>query len=207
MVVYGTHPGAFGCIVQLMLLLGGIALLWWLHILAIEQLGLLSGTAFDDEGVTYNLTKVVAVICGIYLGGRMSKLFGKFVRRLNWAGRVAIEGDRLSVIGQRGEFTVAFDTRQPIDVRVVAHSISTTQNTSGNPTKRSFKLYARLNQPSSAAALTASLLAIAPELDVEGVAITEVNEKPPKEARSLDLTPADLAQVLRKLPRLDRHAT
>ncbi len=198
-IIFGSNVGTTGCLVQVALLAGGVAALWFLHNLAIEQLGTMLGTQYTDEDFVFILTKIAAVIGGVYAGGRMSKVFGRFVRRLNWAGIIIFKGTRLAVMGQRGTFTRSFDTRLPIQVAVVAHT--SMQQEQQSPAKRAYNLFATLEQDGNSVLLKATQFATEPQLDVEGLTIQTVTEKPAIAAASMDLNPDDLAKILRHVQR------
>src|SRR5690606_10621168 len=109
-IIFGSNVRTTGCLLQVALLAGGVAALWFLHDMAIVQLGTMTGTQYTDEDFVYVLTKIAAVIGGVYAGGRMAKAFGRFVRRLNWAGIIIFKGSRLAIMGRRGTFSQNFDT-------------------------------------------------------------------------------------------------
>lgn len=152
-VYYGNDVGYVGCLLQLAGLCGAVVAMWLLHAEAMSQLGNIFDTRFRDDGATYVVTKIVAVICGLWAGFRCAMLLERVFKAHDMTGMVLIGGDTAKFIGRRHVFVVSFDLRQPIRYSVEAFSNTRPDDVAGKPKPRHWTVLVRLDQGETSAAL------------------------------------------------------
>ncbi|MBZ0134899.1 MAG: hypothetical protein K8I27_00835 [Planctomycetes bacterium] len=169
-VYHGSDPGCAGCLIQAALFFGGILALWFLHEQAMLNTGVVQPEDTYDDSAVFVITKIVAVIAGIYLGGKSASLFGALAAKLNWTGHVAFVQGRVIVTGQRGKWQVSIDRSRPFELEGGAFSsIEASTDDKGRPNKRTFQVYVRLAQDGQDGLLRTSYSRAAPPESIAGV--------------------------------------
>lgn len=146
-IYFGNDPGCVGCLIQTLLFFGGILAMWYAHEIGMLNAGVVEPDQEYDENLVFVLTKILAVIAGIYLGGKSASLFGKLFQKLNWTGTIAFVKGRAIVMGPRGKWQMVLDPSTPFSFEGGAHSsIQSSTDDKGRPTKRSFIVFIRVVQ-------------------------------------------------------------
>lgn len=198
-IFYGSNTGCGGCLIMLVLFFGPIVGLWFAHIHAMASLGGLLDTRFADDDFTYVVTKIAAVIAGIYLGYQCWVRFDAWYEDAWFRGGVHFDGLTLRVIGERRSSEVTFDLGRPIVVALQAVKAKD-EGDKGDPEGQPVIVLAYLRQGSSSAALRAMIKVSSASLEFPGHT-TEWIDKEPANVRSLPMNEQNFNHVLERLPR------
>ena len=198
-IYYGSDPGCVGCLIQVVLFLGGILGMWYAHEIGMLNIGVVEPDQEYDESAIFVITKIVAVIAGIYLGGKSASLFGKLFQKLNWTGWVAFVKDRAVVIGQRGKWQTTLELSQPIEFDGGAHSsISASTDDKGRPNKRSFNVFMRVIQGSVSFTLKTSISRAGNPASFSGIPLQALSEER-KDERMITMDNKTFRAVIKRL--------
>lgn len=197
-IFYGSSTGCGGCVLMLLLFLAPVAGLWFAHIHALASLGELLGTRFAVDDFTYVITKVLAVISGLYLGYQMWARFDAWYEDNWFRGGVHFDGLTLRVIGERRSSEITFDLDKPIVVALQALK-PRDEGDKGDPEGQPVIVFAYLRQGAASAALRAMVKASPASLDFPGHT-TEWIDKEPQNVNSLPLNEQNFNRVLERLP-------
>lgn len=196
---YGSDPGCAGCLIQAVIFFGGIVAMWFAHEHAMLNIGVVEPTDTYDESPVFVITKIVAVIAGMYLGGKTASIVGGIFRKLNWTGWVAFVKDRAVAIGQRGKWQIVIDSGQPFQFEGGAHSsLSASTDKDGKPTKRSFSVFVRVNQDGKYFTLKTSISRAGHPESVSGIPLKPLSEDW-KDQRMITMDNKTFRQVLKRL--------
>ena len=198
-VYYGSDPGCAGCLMQALLFFGGIVAMWFAHEHAMLNIGVVEPTDQYDDSPVFVITKIVAVIAGMYLGGKSATLLGKLFQKLNWTGWIAFAKNRAVAIGQRGRWQVVIDSAKPFEFAGGAHSsLEATTDKQGRPNKRNFNVFIRVAQDGNFFTLKTSLPRASHPESVSGIPLKQLSEEW-KDERLITMDNKTFRQVLTRL--------
>ena len=196
---HGNDMPTPGCFAQLALFAGGVYLMWYMHDLAMVQYGVLQAGAPDTEGFTYVATKILAVICGCYLGGKLAGFVARIGRARRWLGHIEFNGSRLVCTGPAGAWRVEFDLDRPIDMECrVQKSSLDTGDPKTQPQKVNRNVQVRLFQDGNECFLKAYHNSPEPVLGVAGMHTLAVDDLE-KHERAFLMDSDTLRHVLKRV--------
>ncbi|MHC4841626.1 MAG: hypothetical protein ACYTDT_11855 [Planctomycetota bacterium] len=189
-----SDPGCFGCLLQLVLFFGSISAFWMLHPVALQNLWAKAGWGTPaDSGFFWGFTKLLAVIAGGYLGGRLSGLVTRFAEFRMLGGAVIFKGRSMIVFGPKGRTTHNFDLSRPITWACNWHS-----GDDADDENRSLNVLIRITQGAKIAVLKARVKDKTPNFHVKNMNYSQ-SGKPLQDDDAVNLDDRRLRQVIRRI--------
>lgn len=198
-VYYGSDPGCAGCLIQTVIFFGGILAMWFAHEHAMLNIGVVEPTDQYDDSAVFVLTKIVAVIAGMYLGGKTASLLGKLFQKFNWTGFIAFVKDRVLVFGPRNKWQLTIDASRPYELHGAAHtSVEQTQDKSGKPIRVSYNIFLRITQDGKSCVLKTGVYRTGFPNEMSGLPLQPLEEEW-KDERLITMEKTTFRNVLRRL--------
>ncbi|MEZ5990852.1 MAG: hypothetical protein R3E76_00660 [Planctomycetota bacterium] len=174
-IYHSRHPGTLGCWLQFILFVGGVVAFWFLHVLAYENAAEYLRWEVDTDSASFVLTKIVAMIAGVYVGAKLTGIINWLSDRGNWGGYLEFRGMDAIFNGPKGAWKEIIDLSKPFDVECQWHC---TSKDAKPDDKKSHHVTVIFRQGESAAALGGILFAKQVNFNVTGMTYTQVEKQP-----------------------------
>lgn len=179
-VLYRSNdPGCLGCLLQFILFAGGVTGFWFLHVLAMENAVAYFGWGrLDPEGGAWVGTKIVALICGAYVGGKLAGVVSKLAKAQIWGGAVLFKDGLMVVFGPKGKWHKRFFLDQNIEWECRWHTASPEGD---NDNRRAYQVVVEFKQDGTSASLRTNFSAKQVNFHVRNMTYTKLEDPPPNE--------------------------
>ncbi|MCB9932503.1 MAG: hypothetical protein H6841_03685 [Planctomycetes bacterium] len=201
-VYHSSDPGCFGCVAYLVVFSGTLVGFWYLHIEAARTVGMIGPSETEQDSFGFIATKVLALVAGAYMGGRLIQLVNRALCGLGLIGRVMFSQSVIQVFGPAAKWHVMFSTPLPIEVSLRCHrKFEESEASSDKPGKLVFNYYLTLSQHNQTVQLKTSKHATAPQHEIAGIPVIAADEEP-KSDRQLGFEYQTFKHVARRIARV-----
>jgi hypothetical protein len=189
---HGSDPGCTGCLIQFVLFAAGVVALWFAHEQAMLNTGVVAPEDEYDESFLFVITKIAAVVAGMYLGGKLAGLAGRVFRRLQWTGRALVERGSCVVEGPRAKWTLTVDLSREFTLEGATHTSGKGEG------KHSHGVWVRLQQDGRHADFKTTYMRARTQPRFEGVPLARL-EKDREAPQTLSIQELTLRRLVRRL--------
>lgn len=200
-VYHGSDPGCIGCVAYLVVFGGAVVGFWFLHTEAARTVGMIGPSETEQDSFSFIATKVVALIAGAYLGGRLIQLVNSLLRAFGLVGKVMFSQSVIQVFGPSGKWHVMYSTPLPLEVTLRCHKSGGDSEQNGKPVKQLYNYYLGLSQNGQSVLLKTSHYTVTPLREIAGIPVTPVAEEP-KNERQFGMEYQTFKHVARRIAKL-----
>jgi hypothetical protein len=163
------------CLGMVLFFVGPIVGMWVAHSEAMLAMALLAPGEYLEVGFIFVITKILALVAGIYAGVKLLTLFNRFGTSRNWDGKVIFDRHGVKLIGPSNKWEITIDESRPFELSCDCHAEKPTS--SSESAKRQHIYYLRIQQQGDAATLRTSVYATSPEPVIAGAHVVPIERE------------------------------
>jgi hypothetical protein len=187
------------CLGMMLFFFGPMVGIWFAHDAALQALTQMSPGKREAGTFLFVITKILAMVAGIYAGVKLLTLFNKFGTSRNWDGQVIFDRHGMKLTGPSNKWEITIDRSRPFELSCECH---TEKPAGGQESSRRRQIYyLHIHQQGDNATLRTTLHAASPEPMIAGAQVAPIDaEKETPNTLAMDeKTFRRVAARLRKL--------